>query len=213
MLGIHLGQGLEHAHAKEFALPHDLQHGLLRPTALEPVLIHECHVSSTYFLPLNGSVIVWPLRSNRDPASAGSMKVFHNARSPHPPRQLASRPKRPKGPSSPKEADKPKIGDPVTDGPLRFTVKKVRCGETVTAFHGQHAPLMLVVLDEAGGIPGPLWAAAKSLITGRNNWILAIGNPDDPTSEFEKICPPGSGWNVITISTFDTPNFTGEDVP
>jgi hypothetical protein len=85
--------------------------------------------------------------------------------------------------------------------------------ETVTAFHGQHAPYMLVVLDEAGGIPGPLWAAAKSLITGRNNRILAIGNPDDPTSEFEKICRPGSGWNVITISTFDTPNFTGEDVP
>jgi hypothetical protein len=59
--------------------------------------------------------------------------------------------------------------------------------ETSPAFHGQHAPFMLVVLDEAGGIPGPLWAAAKSLITGPNNRILAMGIPEHPTSEFEDL--------------------------
>lgn len=72
---------------------------------------------------------------------------------------------------------------------------------------------VLVILDEAGGIPAPLWAAAKSLITGRNNRILVIGNPDDPTSEFERVCREGSGWTVIGVSTFDTPYFTGEVIP
>lgn len=85
--------------------------------------------------------------------------------------------------------------------------------ETVTSFQGIHAKYVLVVLDEAGGIPAALWAAAKSLITGEHCRILAIGNPDDPTSEFEKVCRDGSGWNVIGISTFDTPNFTDEWVP
>lgn len=85
--------------------------------------------------------------------------------------------------------------------------------ETVTSFQGIHAKYVLVILDEAGGIPAALWAAAKSLITGEHCRILAIGNPDDPTSEFEKVCRDGSGWTVIGISTFDTPNFTDEIVP
>jgi hypothetical protein len=41
---------------------------------------------------------------------------------------------------------------------------------------------------------------------------LAIGNPDDPHSEFARVCKPDSGWNVIHIGTDDTPNFTGEPV-
>ena len=43
--------------------------------------------------------------------------------------------------------------------------------------------------------------------------ILAIGNPDDPNTEFGTICKPGSGWNVIRVRSQDSPNFTGEDVP
>lgn len=85
--------------------------------------------------------------------------------------------------------------------------------ETVTAFQGIHARYVLVVLDEACGLPGALWTAAKSLITGADCRVIAIGNPDDPTSEFEKVCREGSGWNTISISTFDTPNFTGEAIP
>ncbi|MGL5908956.1 MAG: hypothetical protein ACRCZP_03075, partial [Phycicoccus sp.] len=42
--------------------------------------------------------------------------------------------------------------------------------------------------------------------------ILALGNPDDPGSEFARVCE-SDRWNTITISAFDTPNFTGEDVP
>lgn len=82
-----------------------------------------------------------------------------------------------------------------------------------TAFQGIHAPKVLVVFDESNGIRGGLWEAADSLIANDNSKILAIGNPDDPSGEFYEACKPGSGWYVIEISAFDSPNFTGEKMP
>ena len=82
----------------------------------------------------------------------------------------------------------------------------------LSAFQGIHARYVLVVLDEATGIVKQLWDAADTLITNEHSRILAIGNPDDPTAHFATVCKPGSGWNVIPISAFDTPNFTGEPV-
>lgn len=81
------------------------------------------------------------------------------------------------------------------------------------AFQGLHARYILIILDEACGIPTPLWTAVMTLMTNENARVLAIGNPDDPGSDFAKYCKPSSGWNVITISAFDSPNFTGEYVP
>jgi len=85
--------------------------------------------------------------------------------------------------------------------------------EAMQAFQGIHAKYVLVVLDEACGVPPWLWTAAESLVTNEHSRILAIGNPDDSSSEFEKVCRPGSGWNVIGISAFDLPWNTGEEVP
>jgi hypothetical protein len=85
--------------------------------------------------------------------------------------------------------------------------------EARVQFQGIHARYLLVVLDEAGGVPKWLWEAAGTLATNEASRILAIGNPDDPTSHFAKVCAPGSGYNVLRVSAFDTPNFTGEPVP
>lgn len=81
------------------------------------------------------------------------------------------------------------------------------------SFHGQHAPFMLVIVDEANGVRGGLWESADSLIANDDSKILAIGNPDDPSGEFYENCKPGSGWHTISISAFDSPNFTGEPMP
>src|SRR5262245_7895014 len=81
-----------------------------------------------------------------------------------------------------------------------------------TAFQGMHARYMLTVLDEACGVPKELWDAAATLGTNVHSRMLAIGNPDDPHSEFARICQPDSGWHIIHISTLDTPAFTGEEV-
>jgi hypothetical protein len=80
------------------------------------------------------------------------------------------------------------------------------------AFQGIHAKYVLVILDEACGVNKQFWTAARAIATGEHCRVLAIGNPDDPGTEFARVC--GSGrWNTIKISAFDTPNFTGEEVP
>lgn len=83
----------------------------------------------------------------------------------------------------------------------------------VHGFHGIHRRYVLVILDEACGVPDQLWTAVEAITTNADCRILAIGNPDDPSTEFGNVCKPGSGWNVIGISAFDTPNFTDEFVP
>jgi hypothetical protein len=82
-----------------------------------------------------------------------------------------------------------------------------------TAFQGIHAKYCLVLLDEGCGIPENIYIAANSLASNQFSRLAVIGNPDDPETHFKKICEPNSGWNVIPISAFDTPNFTGEYVP
>jgi len=80
-------------------------------------------------------------------------------------------------------------------------------------FQGFHRRYVLVILDEACGIPDQLWTAVEAVTTNADCRILAIGNPDDPGTTFARNCGPGSGWNTIKISAFETPNFTGELVP
>jgi hypothetical protein len=79
-----------------------------------------------------------------------------------------------------------------------------------STFQGIHARYFMAILDEACGIPEALWNSVLALATNENSRILAIGNPDDPNSRFAQICKPGSGWHVISISAWDTPNFPKE---
>lgn len=84
-----------------------------------------------------------------------------------------------------------------------------------SVFQGYHrAGGVLVILDEAGGLPAWLWDAAENITTTDNSRILAIGNPDNPGSEFARVCKPGhAGWQQVKIAAADSPNFTDEDVP
>lgn len=82
-----------------------------------------------------------------------------------------------------------------------------------TAIQGIHQKYVLVVYDEACGIAKALFDAADSLAANEYSAQLAIGNPDDPSTEFATMCKPGSGWKVMPISAFESPNFTDEPVP
>jgi hypothetical protein len=82
---------------------------------------------------------------------------------------------------------------------------------TPAAFQGLHARYLLVILDEAYGIPKNIWDAASTLAANEHSRILVIGNPDGP-GEFEEVCRADSGWNVIHIGAKHSPNFTGEPV-
>lgn len=81
-----------------------------------------------------------------------------------------------------------------------------------SAFQGIHARYVLVVIDEATGVPKQIFEAVDALATNENARVLAIGNPDDPTSYFATACKPDSGWNTIRIDGLRTPNMTRERV-
>jgi len=81
-----------------------------------------------------------------------------------------------------------------------------------SAFQGIHARYVLVIVDEACGVDVNLFNSVDALVTNANARVLAIGNPDDPTSHFATICKPDSGWNVIRIDGLRTPNFTQDAV-
>jgi hypothetical protein len=81
------------------------------------------------------------------------------------------------------------------------------------AFQGIHQRYVLVVIDEANGVPKTMFDAVDTIVTNENARVLAIGNPDSPDSHFYEVCKKGSGWHVIHIDGLKTPNFTGEPVP
>lgn len=81
------------------------------------------------------------------------------------------------------------------------------------AFQGIHAHYVLVLIDEACGVPKSIFTAVETLVTNNESRVLAIGNPDDPSGEFAQVCRPASGWHVIPISAYDSPLFTGEEIP
>lgn len=99
--------------------------------------------------------------------------------------------------------------------------------QAMQRFQGIHARYLLVILDEATGVPGWLWNAVDTLVTNEASRILAIGNPDDPTSTFGGRCDASTGSTrrageayftrlgarVIPIDAYATPNLTGEYVP
>ena len=82
----------------------------------------------------------------------------------------------------------------------------------IHGFHGIHRPDgVLTLLDEGCGLHQSLFTGAEAITTAEHDRQLTTGNPDDPATEFGKIFQEmGHLWNLITVSAFDTPNFTGE---
>lgn len=81
------------------------------------------------------------------------------------------------------------------------------------ATQGIHSPNLLIVVDEAGGIGDVVGQSLEALMTGGNTRLLLLGNPptDEEDSWFERSFNSPL-YNPITISAYDTPNFTGEKV-
>jgi len=84
-------------------------------------------------------------------------------------------------------------------------------------FQGIHSSGgVLAVIDEACGVNETIFTGVEAITTGSGDRILAIANPDIPQSEFGRIFLKNDpSWHKITISAFDTPNFTDEhkDMP
>lgn len=75
-------------------------------------------------------------------------------------------------------------------------------------FQGIHRRYVLVLVDESCGIRPNLFEAVEAITTTQDSCILAVGNPDDPATQFNKFFQLTELWHSIDIMAFDSPNFT-----
>ncbi len=74
-------------------------------------------------------------------------------------------------------------------------------------FQGFHAPNLLVVVDEPGAIPEPVFAAVEGVLASGNTRLLMIGNPTTPQGPFyDAFHRDADSYRTFKISAFDTPN-------
>lgn len=74
---------------------------------------------------------------------------------------------------------------------------------------GYHAGHIMVIIDEADGVEGPIWEAIDSLLASGRTKLIAIGNPLDPQSVFKKKVDAAqrkANARVIRIPADATPN-------
>lgn len=81
--------------------------------------------------------------------------------------------------------------------------------ENSDAAQGYHAEHILVVVDEAAGVAESLLVNLESILTGAGARLLMIGNPTSMSGMFRRSFHADQHlYNTITISAYDTPNFT-----
>jgi phage terminase large subunit len=82
------------------------------------------------------------------------------------------------------------------------------------ALQGHHAARVFVVVDEASGVEEEMFGAIEGLLAGGETKLLLLGNPLRTSGTFfDAFGKDAAEWELITISAYDTPAFTGEKVP
>lgn len=99
---------------------------------------------------------------------------------------------------------------------IGFTPRNELSGEkgqgTQSSFQGFHARGgLLVVFDEATGIPKAIWDMAEGLMTQAFVKFVAIGNPTSRSSEFYR-CFSSAAWHKVKLSCFDSPNLIANGI-
>ena len=92
-----------------------------------------------------------------------------------------------------------------------FSTKADTVTGEATRMQGYHNKYVLIIFDEAAGIPAAIWKASDHLLTDPNCKIVAVGNPTASAGSFAE-CEDSPDWHFIRISVKDTPNYI-EDRP
>lgn len=81
-------------------------------------------------------------------------------------------------------------------------------------FQGHHADNLLLIVDEASGVDERIYEAAEGFMTSEGARVLLIGNPTSTAGTFYRAFNADRAmYRTIHVSAYDTPNFTGEEVP
>lgn len=93
-----------------------------------------------------------------------------------------------------------------------FSTKADTVTGEATRMQGYHNKYVLIIFDEAAGIPAAIWKASESLLTSQTCKIIAVGNPTSSFGSFAE-CEDNPDWHFIRISVKDSANFiAGEDI-
>jgi phage terminase large subunit len=92
-------------------------------------------------------------------------------------------------------------------GPGRYAVGlSTNEGVRFQGFHGS----ILIIIDEAPGVRPEIYEAIAGIQAGGDVRMLALGNPTIASGPFyDAFTTNREGWNLISISAFDTPNLQG----
>ena len=84
----------------------------------------------------------------------------------------------------------------------------------LASLSGRHNPNLLVIMDEAAGLPRSVWDVVQGLAVGGNNRVCAIANPIEQAGPFWD-ATNHENWQHIRISCLEHPNvLTGiEQIP
>lgn len=88
---------------------------------------------------------------------------------------------------------------------------KTSVGGDASTFQGFHAPLVIIIFEEATGVPKALYTAAEGMLTSANVKWWCIGNPTDENSGFADLFK-SSGWIKVSWPCFLSPNFIANDI-
>jgi hypothetical protein len=96
---------------------------------------------------------------------------------------------------------------------LEASLDQTGIGLTTTEperFAGWHCRSLLVIVDEASGVPDRLFEVIQGTLTSAHCRLLLIGNPTRSSGCFWNSHHKGD-WHRLKISAFDTPNFRVSD--
>lgn len=80
-----------------------------------------------------------------------------------------------------------------------------------SGFQGFHAPYLLLVFDEATGVPSKRWLQAHGMLTSANVKMVAIGNPTSKSTDFYR-CFQSRLWKKVGLTCFDSPNLIANGI-
>lgn len=82
--------------------------------------------------------------------------------------------------------------------------------DNCNAISGIHAKNLMVIFDEAQGIPESTYSGFEGVFQGGKCKFILLGNttlPDGPSGNFYNSFSPDSPFTKISVSAFETPNF------
>lgn len=92
-------------------------------------------------------------------------------------------------------------------GPMHYA--KGHNAESGSGFQGRHEARVLIMLDEAQGVPPYIWEASEAMMSAPDCRLVAFGNPTETSGDYYDI-RTDPRWNVIHISCLDHPNIVAE---